>query len=267
MIAGAGSGKTKTLAHRVAHLVVNGVDPQRILLLTFSRRAAARHDRPRETHHRGSDCGTATMSDLPWAGTFHAVGARFLREYAPRIGLEPSFTILDRADAADLIDLCGTSSALEDASRGSRRRTPAWPSTRFAINSETRSIETCCRRHFPGASNGRRTCASCSAAYVAAKQRQNVLDYDDLLLCWCGMMNDRRSPPSSATASITCWSTNTRTPTGCRPTILLKLKPDGRGLTVVGDDAQSIYSFRAATVRNILDFPEQFDAAGAHHHA
>ena len=103
VIAGAGSGKTKTLAHRVAHLIVNGVDPHRILLLTFSRRAAIEMTR-RVERITATVLGTAAC-DLPWSGTFHAIGARLLREYAGRIGLKPSFTILDRSDAADLMNL------------------------------------------------------------------------------------------------------------------------------------------------------------------
>ena len=103
VIAGAGTGKTKTLAHRVAHLIVNGVDPNRILLLTFSRRAAVEMT-DRVKRITAAALGTGHV-DLAWAGTFHAVGARLLREYAHRIGLQPSFTIHDRSDAADLMDL------------------------------------------------------------------------------------------------------------------------------------------------------------------
>src|SRR5712691_7508312 len=103
VIAGAGTGKTKTLAHRVAHLVVNGIDPQRILLLTFTRRAAL--DMTGRVKRITSAAIGAGQIDLPWAGTFHAVGARILRQYAQRIGLKPSFTILDRSDAADLMDV------------------------------------------------------------------------------------------------------------------------------------------------------------------
>src|SRR5262249_14755935 len=103
VIAGAGSGKTKTLAHRVAHLVVSGVDPHRILLLTFTRRDAE------ESFRRGKRITTKALGinkvDLPWSVPFPAIGARLLRKYAPQIGLKPSFTILDRSDAADLMDL------------------------------------------------------------------------------------------------------------------------------------------------------------------
>ncbi|HBD38679.1 MAG TPA: ATP-dependent DNA helicase, partial [Cupriavidus sp.] len=105
IIAGAGSGKTNTLAHRVAHLVVNGADPRRILLLTFSRRAASEMGRRVERivdQALGIQTG-AGRAALQWSGTFHAIGARLLREYAETLGLAPTFTISDRGDAADLM--------------------------------------------------------------------------------------------------------------------------------------------------------------------
>src|SRR5215813_9531503 len=107
VIAGAGSGKTNTLAHRVAHLIVRGADPRRILLLTFSRRAAAEMCRRVERIAANALPGhAALMSDaLTWAGTFHAIGARLLREYAEQIGLDRAFTIHDREDSADLVNL------------------------------------------------------------------------------------------------------------------------------------------------------------------
>ena len=107
VIAVAGSGKTNTLAHRVAHLIVNHVDPSRILLMTFSRRAAVEM-----TRRAGRICAQALGSNsymmteaLTWAGTFHAIGARLLRDYAPQIGIDPAFTIHDREDSADLMNL------------------------------------------------------------------------------------------------------------------------------------------------------------------
>src|SRR5437762_5126245 len=107
VIAGAGSGKTNTLAHRVAHLIVNGADPRRILLMTFSRRAAAEMTKRVERISRkamGDKAGVMT-DGLTWAGTFHGIGARLLREYAEQIGLNPAFTIHDREDSADLMNL------------------------------------------------------------------------------------------------------------------------------------------------------------------
>src|SRR5712664_2519992 len=107
VIAGAGSGKTNTLAHRVAHLIVNGANPRRILLMTFSRRAAAEMTKRVERISRkamGDKAGVMTDA-LTWAGTFHGIGARLLRDCADRIGLDPGFTIHDREDSADLINL------------------------------------------------------------------------------------------------------------------------------------------------------------------
>ncbi len=107
VIAGAGSGKTNTLAHRVAHLIVNKADPRRILLMTFSRRAASEMARRVERIARkvlGDKAGV--MSDaLNWAGTFHGIGARLIREHAEQIGIDPAFTIHDREDSADLMNL------------------------------------------------------------------------------------------------------------------------------------------------------------------
>src|SRR5919201_2502818 len=104
IIAGAGSGKTNTLAHRVAHIIVNGGDPRRILLMTFSRRAAAEMTR-RAERIVASALGSAAAGALAWSGTFHGIGARLLREYAQQIGLGPAFTIHDRGDSADLMNL------------------------------------------------------------------------------------------------------------------------------------------------------------------
>src|SRR5271166_7026212 len=107
VIAGAGSGKTNTLAHRVAHLIVGGVDPRRILLMTFSRRAAGEMARRVERicgAALGGNAGAITDA-LAWAGTFHGIGARLLRDYAEQIGLDPAFTIHDREDSADLLNL------------------------------------------------------------------------------------------------------------------------------------------------------------------
>ncbi len=256
VIAGAGSGKTKTLAHRVAHLVVNGIDPHRILLLTFSRRAALDMT-GRVRRITGAAMGTGHI-DLPWAGTFHAVGARILREYAPRIGLKPTFTILDRSDAADLMDVVRHDLGLSKKESRFPRKDTCLAIYSFAINSGA-TIKATLRDQFPW-------CIECEAdlrrlfrAYMAAKQRQNVLDYDDLLLCWSEMMNNADLAAEVGDRFDHVLVDEFQDTNHLQAKILLKLKPDGSGVTVVGDDAQAIYSFRAATVRNILDFPDQFD--------
>jgi DNA helicase-2/ATP-dependent DNA helicase PcrA len=256
VIAGAGSGKTKTLAHRVAHLVVNGIDPHRILLLTFSRRAAIDMT-GRVNRITAAALGTSQM-DLPWSGTFHAIGARLLREYANRIGLNPSFTILDRSDAADLMDVVRHDLGLSAKEARFPRKESCLAIYSFAINSGA-SIKRVLEQNFPWAIDWRKDLRELFGEYAAAKQRQNVLDYDDLLLYWAEMMNDDDLAVELGERFDHVLVDEYQDTNRLQSKILCKLKPDGRGVTVAGDDAQSIYSFRAATVRNILDFPNQFE--------
>src|SRR2546427_11399324 len=146
VIAGAGTGKTKTLAHRVAHLVVNGIDPQRFRLLPFARRAALDMTR-RVERIAAKALGTARV-DLPWSGTFHAVGARLLREYASQIGLKPSFTILDRSDAADLMNLVRHDLGFSAKKTRFPRKEACLAIYSFVINSEE-SMAWVLSKHFP----------------------------------------------------------------------------------------------------------------------
>src|SRR5437762_287965 len=169
ILAGAGTGKTNTLAHRLAPLMLECANPQRILLLTFSRRAAIEMTR-RAQRIVGE---LAMQVRLPWSGTFHSIANRLIRRHCTRIGLQPNFSVLDRGDAADLLDLV---------------------------------------RHELGFSK-----------------------------------SERRFPRKDTNA--------------LQAEILRRLRPDGKGLTVVGDDAQAIYSFRAATVENIRSFASRFGAA------
>jgi DNA helicase-2/ATP-dependent DNA helicase PcrA len=256
VIAGAGSGKTKTLAHRVAHLVVNGIDPQRILLLTFSRRAALDMT-GRVKRIAGAAMGIAEI-DLPWAGTFHAVGARIVREFADRIGLKPSFTILDRSDAADLMDVMRHDLGMSKKETRFPRKDTCLAIYSYAINSGA-TIKATLRNQFPWCIEWKADLRKLFGEYAAAKQRQNVLDYDDLLLAWSEMMNDCDLAAEVGDRFDHVLVDEYQDTNRLQANILLKLKPGGGGLTVVGDDAQSIYSFRAATVRNILDFPDQFE--------
>jgi len=258
VIAGAGSGKTKTLAYRVAHLVVNGIDPQRILLLTFSRRAALDMI-GRVKRITAAAMGTGHV-DLPWAGTFHAVGARILREYALRIGLNVSFTILDRGDAADLMDVVRHDLKLSKTQSRFPAKDTCLAIYSFVVNSGA-FLEATLKDKFPWCSEWKDELRKLFGAYVAAKQRQNVLDYDDLLLCWSEMMADGALAAELAQRFDHVLVDEYQDTNALQSNILLKLKPDGRGVTVVGDDAQSIYSFRAAIVRNILDFPKAFEPA------
>ncbi|TWI29504.1 DNA helicase-2/ATP-dependent DNA helicase PcrA [Mesorhizobium tianshanense] len=259
IIAGAGSGKTNTLAHRVAHLIVGGADPRRILLMTFSRRAAAEMSRRVERIcNRVFNGNGGVMSDaLTWAGTFHGIGARLLRDYAEQIGLDPAFTIHDREDSADLMNLARHE--LGFSKTESRFPTKG---TCLSIYSRTvKPLDEILGTSFPWCAGWSAQLRELFATYVEAKQVQNVLDYDDLLLYWAQAVNDPMLADDIGNRFDHIMVDEYQDTNRLQASILLALKPDGRGLTVVGDDAQSIYSFRAATVRNILEFPKQFSPA------
>ena len=259
VIAGAGSGKTNTLAHRVANLVVKGVDPRRILLLTFSRRAAIEMTR-RVTRIAGQALGAraAVAQGLTWSGTFHGIGARLLREYAELIGLAPTFTINDREDSADLMNLVRHELGLS----AKERRFPS-KGTCLAIYSRVvntgAALADVLNDAFPWCREWEADLRLLFATYVEAKQKQSVLDYDDLLLYWSLMAEQPAIAADLAGRFDHVLVDEYQDTNRLQASILLALKPDGRGLTVVGDDAQSIYSFRGATVRNILDFPGHFN--------
>ncbi len=259
VIAGAGSGKTNTLAHRVAHLIVNGADPRRILLMTFSRRAAREMTRRVERIAR-SVVGesAAIMTDaLTWAGTFHGIGARLLREYADQVGLDPAFTIHDREDSADLMNLVRHELGLSNTESRFPTKGTCLAIYSRCINAEL-EIEEVLGTSFPWCANWAAELRSLFAAYVETKQRQNVLDYDDLLLYWAQTVIEPDLAADMGARFDHILVDEYQDTNRLQCSILMALKPDGRGLTVVGDDAQSIYSFRAAEIRNILDFPGKF---------
>ena len=259
VIAGAGSGKTNTLAHRVAHLIVQGADPRRILLMTFSRRAAAEMTRRVERIARkvmGDNAGVMTDA-LTWAGTFHGIGARLLRDYAEQIGLDPAFTIHDREDSADLMNLVRHEKGFSKTESRFPTKGTCLSIYSRCVNAEM-PIEQVIGTSYPWCSGWAAELKELFAAYVEAKQKQNVLDYDDLLLYWAQMVSDAGLADDIGGRFDHVLVDEYQDTNRLQSSILLALKPGGRGLTVVGDDAQSIYSFRAATVRNILDFPGQF---------
>jgi DNA helicase-2/ATP-dependent DNA helicase PcrA len=260
VIAGAGSGKTSTLAHRVAALIARGADPRQMLLLTFSRRAAVEMTR-RVERIVGAMARARALHASPsllWTGTFHSIGARLLREYATRIGLSAEFTIHDREDSADLMNLVRHELALSST----EKRFPL-KGTCLAIYSKTINTEAALAavlaESFPWCAGWEGELKRLFAAYVAAKQRHNVLDYDDLLAYWAAMMAEPALGAEIGARFAHVLVDEYQDTNRLQASVLLALKPDGRGLTVVGDDAQAIYSFRGATVRNILEFPRHFD--------
>ena len=260
VVAGAGTGKTMTLAHRVGHLVLAGVPPARILLLTFSRRAAREMTRRarRIVAQALAGQGRGEAVKLPWAGTFHSVANRLLREYAANLGLDPGFSVLDRGDAADLMDVARQELGLGEGRRRFPRKDACLAIYSRSVNGRA-DLADCLAEGWPWCAEWTDELRSLFRRYVELKQAGSMLDYDDLLLWWHGLM---QSPVLAAAVGERFdhvlvdeyQDTNL-----LQAEILLRLKPDGRGLAVVGDDAQSIYSFRAAEVENILRFPGQFN--------
>lgn len=259
IIAGAGSGKTNTLANRVAHLVVSGADPRRMMLLTFSRRAATEMQRRVEritAQVFGAKAGS--MADaISWSGTFHGIGARLLREHALDIGLASNFTIHDRGDAADLMNLVRHDLGFSKTTKRFPMKGTCLSIYSRSVNAEA-PLEDVLGSFFPWCAEWEAELRKLFGAYVEAKQKQNVLDYDDLLLYWARMMVESAVAQAISARFDHVLVDEYQDTNRLQASILLALKPNGRGLTVVGDDAQSIYSFRAATVRNILDFPGHF---------
>ena len=264
VIAGAGTGKTMTLAHRVAHLVVSGVAPERILLLTFTRRAAVEMTRRVEaivrkaTRAQGS--GSAGM--LPWSGTFHSIANRLLRRYATNLGLDPGFSVLDRADSADLIDVTRHDLGLSRQQRRFPKKDTCLAIYSRCVNARE-ALGDCLRTHFPWCEDWEEELKKLFRGYVEAKQASQALDYDDLLLYWSYLVADDELAAIIGAGFDHILVDEYQDTNLLQAEILRALKPDGRGLTVVGDDAQSIYAFRAAEVQNILGFPTQYEPPAA----
>jgi DNA helicase-2/ATP-dependent DNA helicase PcrA len=261
IVAGAGSGKTKTLVHRVAHLIARGVHPQRILLLTFTRRAADQMLRRvdqliRQTYPRGAGAAAGQL----WGGTFHATAARLLRLHGQAIGLDPGFTIHDRGDSEDLLDLVRTELKLDKSDKRFPKKGTCMAIYSHVVNSRN-TLEETLASAFPWCIDYAQPLKQLFQGYVDQKERTGVLDYDDLLLFWHGLLSDPHAG-SRVRERFDCVLVDEYQDTNRLQAETLKLpRPDGSGVSVVGDDAQSIYSFRAATVRNILDFPKDFPGA------
>lgn len=261
ILAGPGSGKTLTVAERVARLVRDGADPRRILLLSFSRRAAQELERRAgRAVHRMLGLGASRPAPrLPWAGTFHGIGARLLRDEAAALGLAADFTILDRGDAEELMGLQRQALELD-----ARRRRFALPATCLAIYSRVvnsrRPLADVLRDDYPWCADDGDDLRRLFGAYCAAKHDRHLLDFDDLLLHWWQMMQEPSVAARVAARFDHVLVDEYQDTNRLQAAIVHALSPDGRGVTVVGDDAQSIYGFRAAEPRNILDFPAQYPA-------
>jgi DNA helicase-2/ATP-dependent DNA helicase PcrA len=264
IVAGAGTGKTTTLAARVARLLDRGARPERLLLLTFSRRAA-REMLTRAEHMTtgsGGESRAEATAGRVWGGTFHAVANRLLRLHGRPLGLRPDFTVLDQADGADVMNLLR-----DELGFSARERRFPRKETLAGIYSRTvnagQKLPDLLKRHYPWCLDEADGIREIFTAYTARKRQQNVMDYDDLLLFWKALAwsDSTRGPLASMFDHILVdeyQDTN-----ALQADILEGMRPQDtpRNLTVVGDDAQSIYGFRAATIRNILEFPQRFEGA------
>ena len=259
VVAGAGTGKTLTLAHRVAHLVLTGVSPGRILLITFSRRASREMIRRarRIVSQALADAGRGESVKLPWAGTFHSVANRLLREYAPNLGLDAGFSVLDRGDAADLMDVARQELGCAAGERRFPRKETCLAIYSRAVNSRALLADVL-GDVYPWCAEWEAELKGLFRRYVELKQANSALDYDDLLLWWHGLMQAPALAAAVAERFDHVLVDEYQDTNVLQAEILVALKPDGSGVTVVGDDAQSIYSFRAAEVENMLRFPDRY---------
>jgi DNA helicase-2/ATP-dependent DNA helicase PcrA len=261
VIAGAGTGKTMTLAHRVAHLVISGVSPERILLLTFTRRASQEMTRRVEAIVRTATKGLSQpplpSGGLPWSGTFHSIANRLLRRFAHNLDLDPGFSVLDRGDAADIMDIVRHELKLTRTSRRFPKKDTCLAIYSRCVNTEATLPETL-DATYPWCADWADELAELFRHYVLRKQQSQTLDYDDLLLYWQHLVAEEEFAEQIGSSFDHVLVDEYQDTNLVQAQILNALKPDGKGITVVGDDAQSIYSFRAAEVENILGFPDQY---------
>ena len=260
VIAGAGSGKTTVMAHRAAALIGRGLDPGRLLLLTFTRRAAS------ELKRRVAGLIRDQGFDLPWAGTFHSVATRLLRQHGALIGIDPGFSILDESDSRDLLGLAAepesereAAAAPPDAGDPDKNGFPP-KGVLCRLYSYQRNTEQplpeVIGRIAPAHAKRLEALQRVFTAYEGRKKASHGLDFDDLLHAWRDLL---RSPPPAGLDLFDAVMVDEYQDTNIlQAGILEGLCRHHCRLTVVGDDAQAIYAFRGATVENILAFPDQF---------
>ncbi len=254
IIAGAGTGKTRTLVYRVAHLLERGVRPDRILLLTFTRRAA------QEMLSRAERLVGSTSRKVH-GGTFHATAHRLLRRFGPAAGLAKDFSIMDQGDSADLMQL--SRSALGYASRS--KRFPRKETLQYVYSRHINTgipVDDILREQYAQFTEYLEDFGKIFADYTDRKQQRNLVDYDDLLLFWALMLEASPELGERVAGLYDHLLVDEYQDTNVlQARILRGMCRQHSNITVVGDDAQSIYSFRGANFRNILGFPKQFAGA------
>lgn len=258
VLAGAGTGKTTTLAARVAWLIDEGASPERVLLLTFTRRAAremlarARAYLGRSTNgrHAGRVVG----------GTFHSVAHRFVRRHAAALGLPSGFGVLDAADAADLLDLVRQDVGLGQTGKRFPRKSTLLDIYSRTVNAQ-RPLRELLAEAFPWCERHGEALGELFVEYGARKRSLGVIDLDDLLLHWRALACDAVVGGEMGRAVDHLLIDEYQDVNGLQVDLVRALRAERRDVTVVGDDLQAIYGFRAASARHILDFPEHFPGA------
>src|SRR3954463_5860081 len=248
ILAGAGTGKTTTLCARVAWLVASGVPSERILLLTFTRRAA------RELLQRARALVPASSRVL--GGTFHSVAHRLVRRHAAALGLPPGFGVLDAGDAADVLDLLRE----EHGQAAARTRFPR-KGTLLDVYSRTvnaqQPLSGVLAEHFPWCEEQHEEISALFRAYTARKRALGVIDLDDLLLSWRALARDEVIGPRLAAGFDHVLIDEYQDVNGLQVDLARAMGGYGACVTAVGDDFQAIYGFRSASAEHILDFPSQ----------
>jgi DNA helicase-2/ATP-dependent DNA helicase PcrA len=254
VIAGAGSGKTRTLTYRVAYLLEQGIPPDRILLLTFTNKAAG------EMMRRVADLLGRQLPSL-WGGTFHSIGARILRSHADLLGYQRDFTILDRDDAKDLIKACIAEAGIE--TKGTHFPKPEVLCEIFslAVNTHKTTAEIL-EEQFDYFEQITRLVADVQKRYTARKRATNAMDFDDLLALWLRLLQEHADVCEHYQRRFQFILVDEYQDTNRLQSDLIDLLAERHhNVTVVGDDAQSIYAWRGANFQNIFKFPKRYPEA------
>ena len=251
VIAGAGSGKTRTLVYRVAYLIDSGVDPSNILLLTFTRKSA------QEMLARVGDL-IGARSQRVCGGTFHSVANLLLRRYGRSIGVEPGFTILDRGDAEDLIALMRAQLGLNEKDKRFPRKGTIMEMVSKSANT-LRSLDEIILDEFGHFADHIEDLGRLQQAYQAAKRQKQLLDYDDLLVMLRQLLLLDESARTTISRQYRYILVDEYQDTNrLQAEVIRQLATSHNNVMVVGDDSQSIYGFRGATFKNIMEFPALF---------
>lgn len=253
VVAGAGTGKTKTLAYRVAYLISRGMEPDRILLMTFTRRAA--HEMLRRA--AGIVARGPAITGRVWGGTFHATANRLLRTYHEAAGLRDDFTVMDQGDAQDLLNLIRHDLGLHKKEKRFPRKHTCLSIYSRCVNA-SEELDAVLQTEYPWCKEWGPQLRELFRLYVQRKQERNVLDYDDLLLYWVHLVRNRALAGEMSRKFDYVLVDEYQDTNKLQARILQGMCTEHSNIMVVGDDAQSIYRFRGATVRNMLDFPQQF---------